>query len=244
MKKCANCGKEFELGKFNKRQRYCTTKCQQIDYCFNHKGQQACRDAQRKFLPKVMVGHKICGKCGVDKPILEYTHKSSSRDAHEGQCKDCRHTYKKQYDAQPYNKTHKQHTEHQRYLINKPRIGAQKRAYKYNRYHTDTNYRLAHVLRSRLRSAIVGGFKAGSAIRDLGCTVDFCRKHLEFKFQLGWTWENYGEIWEIDHVVPLSFFDLTDPEQLKRACHYTNLQPISLKEHIQKTTKDLKGIAI
>jgi len=37
-----------------------------------------------------------------------------------------------------------------------------------------------------------------------------------------------------------NLFDLTDREQLLKACHYTNLQPLWHEDHIQKTSNDLK----
>ena len=40
------------------------------------------------------------------------------------------------------------------------------------------------------------------------------------------SWDNYPRLWEIDHIVPLSAFDLTDRKQFLEACNYTNLQPL------------------
>jgi hypothetical protein len=79
-----------------------------------------------------------------------------------------------------------------------------------------------------------GKMKAASAVRDLGCTIEFLKDWLESKFTPEMTWENYGPVWHIDHVKPLTAFDLTDPEQAKAACHYTNLQPLPASENIRK----------
>ena len=56
---------------------------------------------------------------------------------------------------------------------------------------------------------------------------------LEARFTPGMTWDNYGE-WHIDHVRPLASFDLTDVEQCKAACHYSNLQPLRARDNMAK----------
>jgi hypothetical protein len=99
---------------------------------------------------------------------------------------------------------------------------------------TDVQYKLRCNLRGRLNRAMHGKMKVASAIRDLGCTVDFLKEWLESKFSPGMTWDNYGPFWHIDHVRPLTAFDLGDPEQAKQACHYTNLQPLPASENIRK----------
>jgi hypothetical protein len=53
-------------------------------------------------------------------------------------------------------------------------------------------------------------------------------------------WLNYGVgkgKWNIDHMLPLDSFDLTDSAQLKLACHYTNLQPLWSVENSAKGSK-------
>jgi hypothetical protein len=64
------------------------------------------------------------------------------------------------------------------------------------------------------------------------------RDGLESKFQEGMTWDNWSRTgWHIDHILPLDNFDLADPEQLRRACHYTNLQPLWAKDNLSKGSK-------
>jgi hypothetical protein len=86
--------------------------------------------------------------------------------------------------------------------------------------------------------------KAPSTKEDLGCSVGFLKQHLEGKFYPNkdtnekMTWANYGVYgWHVDHIKPLSLFDLTDREQLILACHYTNLQPMWSIENIKKGNK-------
>jgi endogenous inhibitor of DNA gyrase (YacG/DUF329 family) len=117
---------------------------------------------------------------------------------------------------------------------NKEQVKATKRKYVKNRKLTDINFRLASNLRSRISRAMVNNFKHSSLSEYLGCTIQELKNQLEFKFQPGMTWDNYGE-WEIDHIYPLAKSDLTDPNMFAKVCHYTNLQPLwSLENKIKK----------
>ena len=104
------------------------------------------------------------------------------------------------------------------------------------RYHKDVNYRVGCCLRSRLNKAIKNNYKKGSAVKDLGCTKEELKKYLESKFQPGMSWNNYGQ-WHIDHIKPLSSFNLEDREELKKACNYSNLQPLWAKDNLSKGAK-------
>ena len=108
------------------------------------------------------------------------------------------------------------------------------------RYKNDINYKLSVRIRKRMYGAIIGNQKAGSAVSDLGCSVEFLKQYLESKFQPGMSWENYGLYgWHIDHIIPLASFDLTDREQFLKACHYTNLQPLWAVDNLRKSDKIL-----
>ena len=112
---------------------------------------------------------------------------------------------------------------------NRPKINS----YIRNRYKTDTQFRLECILRARLYASVSGKQKAGSAVRELGCTVEEFKNYIESLFSDGMTWENWAyKGWHIDHIKPLSLFDLEDREQFLLACHYTNMQPMwSMENH-------------
>lgn len=86
-------------------------------------------------------------------------------------------------------------------------------------------WNLQVALRRRFNRALHQDYKAGSAVRDLGCSIKQFKCYLESQFQPGMSWENYGQ-WHIDHIKPLALFDLTNPGQVQEACHFTNLRPL------------------
>ncbi len=98
--------------------------------------------------------------------------------------------------------------------------------------------RLAVRLRSRLHIAIKQEYKAGSAVEDLGCSIEELKQHLEAQFSDGMNWENWSrDGWHIDHIMPLVSFDLTDRDQFLKATHFTNLQPLWAEENLKKSRK-------
>ena len=111
------------------------------------------------------------------------------------------------------------------------------RKYENNRYKNFIEFRLAHLLRRRLGSAIRNNYKTGSAVNDLGCSIKYLKSYLEKKFEIGMNWNNQGE-WHIDHIKPLSNFDLTNRKQFLKANHYTNLQPLWAKDNMSKGNRE------
>lgn len=117
--------------------------------------------------------------------------------------------------------------ERHRFLENERR----KRKFKRN-----LNYRLKCLLRNRIKTALSKNTKSIGTVKGLGCSLDFFKKYLESKFQEGMNWENRGK-WHIDHIIPLSKFDLSNKDQFMKACHYTNLQPLWAIDNILKGAK-------
>lgn len=148
--------------------------------------------------------------------------------------------YTKMWRAKNKEKFKQQEKEY--YLNNKERILKIKAQYESKRKQTDVNYKLKKTLRTRLNNAVKNNCKSGSAVRDLGCSIEELKTHLESQFKPGMNWNNWGmgvNMWQIDHIRPLFTFDLSNVEQLREACNYKNLQPIWYEEHLVKTRQDL-----
>lgn len=109
---------------------------------------------------------------------------------------------------------------------------------KWNRkkYHSDTHYKISQILRIRLIDALKNKTKkTKSSLKLLSCTLEECKIYLESKFLPEMSWENHGEIWEIDHIRPCASFNLEDVKQQKECFHYSNLQPLFKTSGIAKS---------
>lgn len=124
------------------------------------------------------------------------------------------------------------------YQDNKPAIRVTRRKYQGEREKVDMAFRLGRRLRSRLYHALTGKNKAVSAVNDMGCTLPELRAHLEQQFQSGMTWDNYGAVWEVDHIKPLANYDLTDRDTCLQLIHYSNLQPLFVADNRSKCNKE------
>jgi len=100
----------------------------------------------------------------------------------------------------------------------------------------DPAFRLRLNIRGRLHAFFKNGKRKPTSMTSvLGCTWQELRDYIEQQFVPGMSWETYGpKGWHIDHIKPLSSFDLADPEQFKQANHYTNLQPLWAEDNYKK----------
>ena len=106
-----------------------------------------------------------------------------------------------------------------------------------SRRRTDESFRLASNLRSRLTIAMRNNIKSGSAIRDLGCSIESFKHYIEELWLSGMTWGNYGSHWVLDHIVPVIAFDLTNRREFLMATNYRNIQPMWSRDNAQKNDK-------
>ena len=105
---------------------------------------------------------------------------------------------------------------------------------------TDANSKLQTKLCSKLRDIVKTGKEWGSY---LDCSSQFLRAWFTYHFNIlrvfsgvELSWEKYNE-WDIDHVVPCKWFDLTDETQQKICFHWSNLAPLPKSINSSKGAK-------
>jgi hypothetical protein len=112
------------------------------------------------------------------------------------------------------------------------------RKYAAERSATDLEFRIMKAMRARLTRAINTPNRAGSAVDDLGCSIEFFKNYIASKFRKGMSWKGWPHKWQLDHIRPIALFDLTDRQQFLEVCHYTIFQPLSIAEHREKTARE------
>lgn len=89
--------------------------------------------------------------------------------------------------------------------------------------------KLKHTQFTRIRQILNINNTTNSFIKSLGCTSEELKNHIESKWEKGMSWENRNKGgWGISHNIPLTEFDLSDPNEVEKALHFTNLKPVWL----------------
>ncbi len=240
MKKCTKCKETKDSCEFGKQKTVKTglkSWCKSCEkkYRLDNKKHVAAKEKQRQEAIKANYElnlakseakqYKECTKCKEDKKVSEFHKAKSTTTGLMSQCKSCKKLYR-EANIEAEIARSKEYRKN-----NKERNSKRNR----DRRKTDINYKLAELLRGRFYKAIKINKKPGSAVRDLGCSLEDLKIHLEQQFQEGMNWDNWSRTgWHIDHVKPLASFDLTNREELLKACHFSNLQPLWAKNNLSK----------
>ena len=199
---------------------------------------------------------KKCTKCKIEKELTEFNKKKEAKDGLIGYCKSCLKEYsKKHYQAnkerikeyqkankerikeysKEYKKNNKEKTKEYR-KANKEHIKEYKKEYNKERRKKDPLFKLKCNLRSRTCLAFKNkGYNKNTRTQEmLGVNWEVCKAHIEKQFTKGMSWSNYGE-WHIDHIIPLA--SANTEEELKKLCHYSNLQPLWAVDNLIKSAK-------
>ena len=102
--------------------------------------------------------------------------------------------------------------------------------------------RLAYNMRKCIRNYIFENIKSKKTEEILGTNKVEYKKYLQSKFKEGMTWENYGKVWQIDHIIPSSSFKFNTKEDLKKCFNYKNTQPLFRSENLSKFDKNGENV--
>ena len=99
-----------------------------------------------------------------------------------------------------------------------------------NRVKTDINFRLIRKTRRRIHHALNDRSKSLSTRVILRIDIETYKRWIEWQMTPDMTWDNT----EIDHVRPISSFDISDDEQFKEAFNWRNTQHLLNEIHQKK----------
>ena len=154
--------------------------------------------------------------------------------------KDNKKEYNKKYysefksDISLQNRQQKNMYQREYYQLNKDVIFEKEK----ERYHNDIQFRLSKIYRNRLNSYIKG---EKELVKYLNCNLIELKNFIEIQFEKDMFWDNRNNIWELDHVIPVSKFNLEIPLHKEVCFHWSNLKPIYTSINKQKSNKFFKN---
>ena len=144
----------------------------------------------------------------------------------------------KKYRKEWYAKNKKAKNAHSReyYKNNKEQVLLKQGELVRKKYKTDIMFKLCSLLRHRFYNALKNNYGKSKSWEYVGCSPKQLKKHIEAQFKEGMSWKNWSRSgWHIDHIKPIFGFDLSKEEEIKKAFHYTNLQPLWALDNLRKS---------
>ena len=75
--------------------------------------------------------------------------------------------------------------------------------------------------------------KTKPSIEYLGCSAEYFIEHIEKQMKEGMIWDNI----HLDHIKPVSKFNLDDGDEFLMCCNYKNFQPLMAEDNMTKHNK-------
>lgn len=245
---CKTCNEEKDISLFYYQKREC----------------KSCNNKKRR-VNKELTGTKTCVRCGEERDIKRFR---PTRNVCNDCLYDDRKTYMKDYyEKNKKEWKEKEHLRNKKkieeldesktkecrdckenksiieFRLNRNRCKDCERKfnreYVLDRRHNDPICKIIYNCRNRLLSAIGKQNKKQETVSYLGEDINNIKKWLEFCFVDTMTWDNQGSFWHIDHVIPVSRFNLKNEEDVIRCFNWKNLSPLTKKENLTKSNNIL-----
>jgi hypothetical protein len=94
-------------------------------------------------------------------------------------------------------------------------------------------------IRTRIYNCLRNKNRAKHSVEYLGCSSTDYFKWI-FNYNNNCSLENHGKEWHIDHVIPISLFNLDNDDEQLIAFNWRNTMPLSCKENLVKGNKIIK----
>jgi len=262
-KVCSQCGVEKHITEFVIKKRNKSGRDSLCKECASAKSKE---NKKKVNYPRKEEGTKVCTKCKKEKDVNDFGPCPGHKDGLGSHCKECvrvtslakntlLHYPRKEKGTKGCNKCSEEKDVSEFWSdrrnkadglsrVCKTCSGKANRQYDKIRYATNMSFRLSSSLRRRMYMAVKNDHKAGSAVRDLGCSIEFFKSYLEDRFYLHpetgeeMNWDNYGNgpgKWQIHHIIPMSTLKasgkIIPSDQIKKVCYYTNMKPLWHVDH-------------
>ena len=222
MKVCIKCGVEKDLILFVKTKNSCK-ECEKLykkEYALKNKDKLKEKTRDYYSNNKDYIKDKVKERYNLDK--------------------ESKLNYQREYSIENKDKIKKYKSVYSK--INKDKIRLYKTKYQRDRRKNDPLFKLKSVVSRLIRNSIKckGLSKNKKSIDILGCGIEFFKLYLEERFIDDMSWDNYGVVWDIDHIKPLS--SAITEEDIINLNHYTNLQPLDsfINRFIKRDKVDFK----
>jgi len=156
-----------------------------------------------------------------------------------GNCVKCLEEYRQTPKYREWDYKRRQtpeHRERRRKRQRSPEYRKRHREWRRARWRMDDQFRFVKSLRSDIHQALkAAGVKKNFRTHEvIGCSPTFYREWIESKWEPGWSWENRGKVWQVDHIRPIASFDMSKFKDVCECFNWLNCQPLSREDNIRK----------
>lgn len=208
--------KPFTNYQFRKDSSKYRTECKE---CLSKKNKQYREEIKNgKRIPNnpLIVNNMItCSKCNIEQTLDK--HSQYKNGIYKAECKKCA-----QLRINKYKRENEEY---------KDRYNTYQREHRI----TNTNYLLAGRCRARINKLLATSKNLDKFNNLIGCSLNEFKAYLENQFYGDMTWEKRNFV--IDHIIPCSWFNLSNPLHLKFCFNYKNTQPLTRKDNAIKGDK-------
>ena len=204
-KECISCKRVLPISSFqvrkdtNKPRNQCIT-CRSA-YVKNYKKDIATGNRKKYEVKMIGDNKKQCNKCNEVKELSEFP-KRNTQHGYRHECMKCKQNALSEYYQTTYNAVRRQ------------------------KFKDNIDERLKRAQRNYIYKCLTQfKCKRQGSLQYLHCSLNHLKNWLQFQFTDDMSWDNYGEVWTVDHVLPLSLFELTNPLEQCIAFDWKNLQP-------------------